>query len=97
MPNPFDDTLVNQDVCLDDLGPILLARPYSSVQQNLDTRKTSARMTHNTDAWVITVGLVPGSNRSDALRTWKSAGGPGTMVNERQRSSALAICAGISC
>lgn len=91
LSNPLDETLVKQDVCLDDLGPVLLARPYSRVQQDLNRRETSAKTTCGIDAEVITVGFVPGSNRSDALRAWKSAGGPGTTVKERQRSSALTM------
>jgi hypothetical protein len=45
MPNPLDDPLVKQNICLDDLSPVLLARPYFRVQQNLNTRETSAYMT----------------------------------------------------
>lgn len=45
LSNPLDDTHVKEDVCLDDFGPVLLARPYFRVQQNLNTRETSARMT----------------------------------------------------
>lgn len=97
MSNPLDDPLVKQDIRLHDFRPVLLACPYSRVQQNLSTRKPLVRMTYGTvGPGVITVGLVPGSNRSDALRAWKSAEGPGMTVKERQRSSPLTIWTGTS-